>query len=138
MTETGKTLARPWDRFIALLAETGGNISASCRATGIPRRTAYSKKERDSEFATRWDEAITTGVERLEAEARRRAFDGVPVPVYQQGKLVGTIQRYSDRLLELLLKAHKPEKYQELFGKKAKSETPIVKYNINLDRGNPR
>lgn len=49
----------------------------------------------------------------LEAEARRRAVDGVPEPVFHQGKKCGTVKKYSDRMLEILLKGHRPEKFRE-------------------------
>jgi hypothetical protein len=44
----------------------------------------------------------------------------VPQPVFYQGKVCGEIRKYSDRMLELLLRSHRPEKYrdrQELTGK---------------------
>lgn len=59
------------------------------------------------------DEAIEQGSDILEAEAWRRAVEGVEEPVYQGGKEVGRIQRYSDTLMVLLLKGHKPQKFRE-------------------------
>jgi hypothetical protein len=41
-----------------------------------------------------------------EEEADRRAMDGYLDPVYWDGKKVGTIRRYSDKLLEIQLKAN--------------------------------
>jgi hypothetical protein len=49
----------------------------------------------------------------LEDEALRRAVEGVEEPVYQGGKQVGVIRKYSDALLMFLLKAARPEKYRE-------------------------
>lgn len=43
--------------------------------------------------------------------AHRRAIDGVPEPVFQGGQYVGDVVRYSDRLLELLLKGGDPQRY---------------------------
>lgn len=43
--------------------------------------------------------------------AHRRAIDGVPEPVFQGGQHVGDVVRYSDRLLELLLKGGDPQRY---------------------------
>jgi hypothetical protein len=58
--------------------------------------------------------------DRLEAEAWRRAVDGVSEPLVSAGKLVCdadglpmVIQRYSDNLLALLLRAHGPEKFRD-------------------------
>ena len=47
----------------------------------------------------------------IEAEARRRAVDGVDEPVYYQGKEVGTVRRYSDVLLIFLLKGLRPQRF---------------------------
>ncbi len=49
----------------------------------------------------------------LEDEARRRAYDGWLEPVFHKGVKVGTVRKFSDTLLIVLLKAHKPEKYRE-------------------------
>ena len=45
--------------------------------------------------------------------ARRRAIDGFEEPVFYQGAVVGAVRKYSDRMLELLLKGHAPEKYKD-------------------------
>jgi hypothetical protein len=56
----------------------------------------------------------------LEAEAWRRAVEGVAEPLVSMGKLVRdendqpiAIRKYSDALMAVLLRAHKPEKYAE-------------------------
>jgi hypothetical protein len=58
--------------------------------------------------------------DRLEAEAWRRAVDGVSEPLVSAGKLVRdengnpmVIKRYSDNLLALLLRAHKPDRFRD-------------------------
>ena len=45
----------------------------------------------------------------VEAEIRRRGVEGWDEPVFQGGKRVGVIRRYSDRMLEILAKAHRPK-----------------------------
>lgn len=47
----------------------------------------------------------------LEAEARRRAVDGVDEPVFYQGEECGSKKVYSDSLLKTMLAANLPEKY---------------------------
>ena len=42
-----------------------------------------------------------------------RGVDGWEEPVYHKGRLVGTIKRYSDKCLELGLKASDPERYSD-------------------------
>lgn len=104
----------------------------------IGRRTAYEHRDSDATFAARWDEALDFAADLLVAEARRRAHDGVNEPVIHEGRLclVGvdkdnnpcdpesedaigtvplTIKRYSDGLLQFLLKGAKPEVYREKY-----------------------
>jgi hypothetical protein len=78
--------------FLAVLRNSG-NVLAAAKAADIERKTAYDRKKADTDFATRWADALDEAMEVLEAEARRRAL--------------GT----SDRLMEFLLTAHNPDKY---------------------------
>jgi hypothetical protein len=104
--------------FLAALAETA-NISEACRRTGAGRRTAYDWREADSEFAKGWDDALETGTDALEGEARRRAIEGVERYQISGGKVVEyggkpvTIREFSDNLLIALLKAHRPDKFRD-------------------------
>ncbi|GGF22657.1 phage terminase small subunit [Aliidongia dinghuensis] len=99
--------------FLTLLAETG-NVSAAARGAGVSRSGAYAQRLADEDFAVAWTEAQAQAVDALELEARRRAVEGVEQPVLYAGKPVHgaggepvTIRHYSDRLLELLLKARR-------------------------------
>lgn len=71
------------------------NVSHSARLAGVGRRTVYNWREADAQFAAAWDDAEEEAVDALELAARERAIDG------------------SDRMMEILLKAHRPEKYVE-------------------------
>lgn len=88
------------------------NVTLACRRAGIPRRTAYDWREADEGFARKWDEAVDEGIDLLEVELRKRAFEGVERPVYYKGEQVGTWRFYSDALAMFLLKAHRPERYR--------------------------
>jgi hypothetical protein len=98
--------------FLSVLAATC-NVTASAEAAGIHRKTAYEWRDEDPEFAAAWERAKDMGVEALEDEAHRRAFQGFDKPVYQGGAMVGTVREYSDTLSIFLLKAHKPTRYRE-------------------------
>lgn len=78
-------------------------------------KTFYNARERDPEFAEAWDNAIATATSVVESELHRRAVEGYEEPVYQRGEKVGTVRRYSDRLLELRAKALLPH-YRERAG----------------------
>ena len=100
------------DLFIKHLKQTC-NVTASVLVAGCSRKAIYNTRDRDEEFAEEWDAAIAEATDTLEAEARRRAVDGFEEPVYYQGVQVGAVRKYSDRMLELLLKGHTPEKYKD-------------------------
>lgn len=99
--------------FIERLRENGGVVSYACRDVGIGRRTVYELRDRDESFREAWDEAVEHGTASLEAEAIRRARDGVSEPVFYKGAECGTVQRYSDSLLIFLLKSRRPETYRD-------------------------
>ena len=97
--------------FLAALVDTV-NVTLTCRRADIPRRTAYDWREADEGFARKWDDAVDEGIDLLEAELHKRAFEGVERPVYYKGEQVGTWRFYSDALAMFLLKAHRPERYR--------------------------
>jgi hypothetical protein len=109
---TPRVRARAKDAFVRELAETG-NVTTASRAANISRNTAYEWREADAAFKSLWDEAVDVSTDMLEAEARRRAVQGWDEPVFHQGRKVGKIRKYSDRMLEILLKGHRPEKFRE-------------------------
>lgn len=93
--------------FIKVLAEHC-NVSEAARAAGIGRRTAYDWREADPEFAAAWDEAEQTAADALEAEAWTRATTGK-----------------SDRMLEILLKGHRPEKFVDRIKAEHTGSVPV-------------
>ena len=90
-----------------------GNITKAAKAARVHRSTPYEWKENDEEFAEAWDVAIEEASDHLEAEAYRRAVTGTLEPVFYQGEKVGTVRRYSDSLLTLLLKSNRPAKFKD-------------------------
>lgn len=100
------------DKFFAVLAATA-NVSKAAKAAKVSRSWVYEQKEADEAFAARWKEAEDVACDALEEEARRRALKGTIKPIYQQGKRVGQVREYSDTLMVILLKAHRPEKYKD-------------------------
>ncbi|SEL39165.1 hypothetical protein SAMN04515666_103607 [Bosea lupini] len=86
----------PRERFLAALGE-GLSVAGAAKLAGIGRQTVYDWRKRDGEFAAAWDDAIETGTDNLEDEARRRAMST------------------SDTLMIFMLKARRPEKYKERY-----------------------
>ncbi len=88
-------------------------------------------RRHSEDFAAQWRKALEEGTDLLDAEARRRAVTGVDKPVYYKGKVVGSITKYSDRLLMFLLKAHRPQKFRD--GGKVK-HTGATAIGVDKDR----
>lgn len=101
------------DVFLNNLIECGGNIGRAAGMSGITRQTHYQWLRNDARYAAAYENDVRPqAVSALEDEANRRAM-GYEEDVYFQGQKVGKITKYSDRLMELLLKANNPEKYRE-------------------------
>jgi hypothetical protein len=107
------------ERFLKALAETG-IVTLAAEIIGVSRARVYQVQKEDPGFAAGWAEAEEQAADALEAEAWRRAVDGVREPVVSGGKLVRdddgrplAIQRYSDQLMLVLLKARRPEKFKD-------------------------
>lgn len=107
-----KWTARKRRAFLKTLSTTG-NVSEAARASKLSRSHAYALKLSDLDFAAEWADALESATDVLEAEARHRAVDGVQQPHFHQGKVAGSVTKYSDSLLMFLLKAHRPEKYRD-------------------------
>lgn len=91
-----------------------GIVSLAARAVEVTPGAVYALRARDAEFAFAYDEAAEAAADVMEAEARRRAVAGVDEPVWHQGVMVGTQKRYSDSLLQFLLKGRR----RKVFGDK--------------------
>lgn len=101
--------------FLAALAKYG-SISAACRATGTGRQTHYDWLKADPDYAQGFADANEERIERLEAEADRRAKEG------------------SDVLLIFLLKAARPSVYRERIDHRVNGEVVHVKRVILEDK----
>jgi hypothetical protein len=98
--------------MVAALSETG-NVCKACEAAEVGRSTHYLWLQEDEDYRKAVSDAMETASDILEAEARRRAHDGVDEPVFYQGMECGTVRKYSDTLLIFLLKGAKPDKFRE-------------------------
>jgi hypothetical protein len=96
--------------FLAAFVTTG-TVVHGARAARVSRAVVYHWRHTDSDFNARFQEAVEDAADALEMEARRRAVDGWQEPVYYRGRVVGTVTKYDDRLLAMLLRARRPEVY---------------------------
>jgi hypothetical protein len=93
--------------FILEFAKTG-NISKTCANLGMSTWTVYYDWQKDPEFVEAFKKAELQHLDRMAAEADRRALDGVEKGVYWQGERVATEQQYSDNLLMFRMKRLDP------------------------------
>jgi hypothetical protein len=93
--------------------ELGGCRHLCSEAVGISSATLNEHMKKDSEFAAAVLEAQQAWIEKnLFQPALQRARDGVEKPIIGgkfKDEVVCTVREYSDRLMEVMLKAHRPE-----------------------------
>ena len=111
--------------FLHFLSRSGSVTFAATRAN-LERRTLYRLKARDEEFAARWDESLQLGIDRLQDDAMQRALHGTERTVFRNGKQVGSTQQYDNKLLQFLLRAHRPEVY----GDRKQSAAPPLPFDL--------
>jgi hypothetical protein len=100
--------------FLDALAHCG-QVAQAARAVGISPKTAYRWRQAYPALAPRWAAALEQGLDSLEDEAVRRAFEG------------------SDRLLMFVLSRRRPEVYS---GHQAKSQVSgTTKHAIDFNDG---
>lgn len=115
-------MARPTKRtpkkdamFFEQLARNG-IVGLAAEYAGYRRESVYEYRRNDPEFAQKWDHCIQLSTEKLEAEAIRRANEGVKRYVLHKGKVV-----YID-----VEEPVKDEKGKIVLGEDGKPKTHIV------------
>jgi hypothetical protein len=98
--------------LIQALAECGC-VREACARVGISPEAVYRLRRRPDaqSFRLAMDLALDGAVDRVEDAAFARAINGVEVPHYYKGELVGTHRRYDERLALFLLRYRKPYRY---------------------------
>lgn len=103
--------ARNWKPVFLRALRSERSVVAACERAGIDRAAVYRHRQTDAVFAEQWAAVDTSITDDLEQEAIRRAVDGVAEPVYWQGEIVGLTRKYSDSLLQFLLRGRRREVY---------------------------
>lgn len=89
-----------------------GLMAISAQAAGVALSTIRDHIKKDPVFAEIVAEAKEQHTDSLVQEAQRRAYAGVSKPVIGgkfKDEIITHVQEYSDRLMELLLKAEREE-----------------------------
>ncbi|APE27984.1 hypothetical protein [Aurantiacibacter gangjinensis] len=81
------------------------SVKQAARAAGMSRQSAYALRARlkGEPFDLAWNAALRCRFDALAEEAMDRAMNGVEVPHFYRGELVGTSRRYDERLTVALL-----------------------------------
>jgi len=98
--------------FLGAYAKSG-LVGLAAEAADVDRGLHARWLKSSAAYRAAFEPAHERAIETMEAEARRRAVEGVQETVYYEGMKCGTRQRYSDNLLMFLLKAARPERYAE-------------------------
>lgn len=110
-----------WDKFILIcevLAETGSKYKAaealSFNYSTVQGAIREATERGDDEWQELWDSSYDQFRDKLEQAAITRHVDGVVQKRYdKEGNLISEETVYSDRMGELLLKGHFPERFRD-------------------------
>jgi hypothetical protein len=114
-----------WPMFLETYARTG-RMTAACASVGTSKPTAMRCAASHPDFAKALAAAHDSYVGKIHAEYQRRGFAGVTKPVYQKGVLVGTVQEYNDRFLEVELRRVSAEFRELLAPPKVTGQTNVT------------
>mgnify|MGYP001603041094 FL=1 len=116
------------------------NFNQAALAADIDRVTGWLWRTdlEDKAFQTALQQAAEIFIERAEVELWRRGIDGVEKPVYQGGRLVGTVREYDTTAAIFMMKGAKPEKYRERFEHTGAGGVPLFALPLacRVDLGN--
>jgi hypothetical protein len=113
----------------------GATVKDAAAEAGRERRRFYELRQRDPAFTAEWQEAFDEGTDVLEAEARRRAVEGVvQTERWRDGELVERVVRYSDTLLIFLLKSRDPARFNRFEVTGAEGGPVHVEVQVDPDR----
>lgn len=132
--------------FLRCYAETG-SVSRAAEAAKIHRSIHYRRLKEDPKYQAAFNAAHEVAIAVLEDEAIRRAVEGVEEPLTYQGQFQYAdvdddgnptgkplaIRKYSDSLLQFLLRGAKPEKYRERFQHDVNANVNVTKFKGSLE-----
>ena len=135
-----------WVKWTPKIAETvlqqlrlHGQHYLAAKAAGVSYASVHARRDPESRwydaaFAAAYADAYEEFKDSLEAEARRRAYEGwVERPVTDgEGNIVGEVRKYSDNLMSLLLKRHRKE-FSERLQVDANANVNAVVANAELE-----
>lgn len=108
-TEPIRTAEPRWtgDRMADFILELAATqcVATAARSVGMSRQSAYRLRARQvgGDFDMAWTIALEQCFQHLYSAALARAVNGIEVPVYQRGELIGSRRHFDERLTCYLL-----------------------------------
>ena len=100
--------------FLYELAKNGGDVVSALAVVKVSVIAAFRAYKSDSEFRSAWDEALEASNLVLESAAVQRGVQGTSKTTYDKdGNVTSESTVHSDKLLEMSLKARKPDMYKD-------------------------
>jgi hypothetical protein len=103
-----------------------GCMHEACARVGISTESVYKLLRRPDaqSFRMALDLAFDGAVDRVEDGAFSRAINGVEIPHYYKGELVGTHRRHDERLAMFILRYRKPHRYGRHLDREPRARHP--------------
>jgi len=108
-----------------------GTMYLSARQAGVNYGSLMNFINKTPDAKELWEQAYEEFRESLMAEAVTRARDGWDEPIYHMGSIAGYIKRKSDRILELMLRAHIPVLFRENYHEEQVHKAQAAQFDFN-------
>ena len=102
---------RLWQRTYLAALRLKGNVSLACRAARVSAMTISRTRDENEFFSSLCEDALKFNDDLVEGRAYQLGVEGYLEPVFQGGICVGQKRVFSERLLEIMLKSRKPNKF---------------------------
>lgn len=132
--ESFPEVLNPKKRLYLQALAAGTRYGTAARLAGVDVDTGYNWRhdQRDAAFQDALLRALRMGIEAAESELYRRGVHGYEKPVYQGGRLVGTVQEYDTTAAIFWLKGNAPEKYADRVQHSGAGGTPLPAPTTNV------
>lgn len=100
------------DAFLAAI-RLFPNITEAAKAVGCHRSSHYEWLKSDPDYAERFRDAMDEGLDTIEKAAIDLATGKLSKKIVSAGKVLGEEPVYSERMIEMLLRAHRPDRYRD-------------------------
>jgi hypothetical protein len=119
-----------WRRAFIRSLQQHGNIAQACRIAKVSVARVYQVRAKSPRFARSWKRALQMANRAMIADAEaalyQRGVEGVETAIVKDGKVIGHTMKYSDKCLEMLLKARKRSVYDRPKQVETKSMSVLV------------